>query len=249
MILLTLPKILSMTVDILAFAAHPDDVELSASGTILKHIDMGKKVAVVDLTQGELGSRGTVETRYSEAANASKILGLSARENLQMADGFFDLSQENKLKVVEQIRRFRPKVILANATSDRHPDHGRGSQLVREAVFLAGLRRIETTWNGDSQEPWRPTSLFFYIQDRYIKPDFVCDITDVVEDKLKSIFAYKTQFFDPTSKEPETPISGQDFIEALKGRWRDFGRNIGVEFAEGFTVERVPGVMDLTELL
>ncbi|MFK8046573.1 MAG: bacillithiol biosynthesis deacetylase BshB1 [Crocinitomicaceae bacterium] len=238
-----------MTVDILAFGSHPDDVELSASGTILKHIAAGKTAAIVDLTQGELGSRGTIDTRYAEASEASKILGLSARENLKMADGFFELSEENKLKVVAQIRRFKPTVILANAISDRHPDHGRGSQLVREAVFLAGLVKIETTWDGEPQEPWRPKSLFFYIQDRYMTPDFVVDISDVIEDKLKSILAYKTQFFNPDSTGPKTPISGQDFIDFLKGRWRDFGRSIGVDFAEGYTAERVPGVEDITELL
>jgi len=238
-----------MTADILAFGAHPDDVELSASGTLLKHIAMGKTAAIVDLTQGELGSRGTIDTRYTEADVASKILGISARENLKMADGFFELSEENKLKVVAQIRRFRPTVILANAISDRHPDHGRGSQLIRDAVFLAGLVKIETTWNGKPQEPWRPKSVFFYIQDRYIKPDFVVDISEVIEDKLKSILAYKTQFFNPDSNEPKTPISGQDFIDFLKGRWRDYGRSIGVDFAEGFTVERVPGVEDITGLL
>lgn len=238
-----------MTVDILAFAAHPDDVELSASGTILKHISMGKTVAVVDLTQGELGSRGTVETRYSEAAEASKILGLTARENLKMADGFFELSQENKLKIVEQIRRFRPKVILANAISDRHPDHGRGSQLVKEAIFLAGLRKVETSWDDEIQTPWRPKSLFFYIQDRFLMPDFVVDISDYMDDKIESIKAYKTQFFNPDSAEPLTPISGEGFFDFLKGRWKEYGRSIGVDYAEGFIVERVPGVEDITGLL
>lgn len=238
-----------MTVDILAFAAHPDDVELSASGTILKHIAMGKTVAVVDLTQGELGSRGTIDTRKSEARDASKILGISARENLKMADGFFELSKENKLKVVEQIRRFQPKVILANSISDRHPDHGRGSQLVREAVFLAGLKKVETEWNGEKQKPWRPKSLFFYIQDRHMEPDFAVDISEYVDAKIESIQAFKTQFFNPDSKEPVTPISKKDFFEFLMGRWKEFGRSIGVDYAEGFTVERVPGVEDITELL
>ncbi|MFK8039465.1 MAG: bacillithiol biosynthesis deacetylase BshB1 [Crocinitomicaceae bacterium] len=238
-----------MTVDILAFGAHPDDVELSASGTILKHIAQGKTAAIVDLTQGELGSRGTIDTRFAEAEEASKILGLTARENLKMADGFFELSQANKLKIVEQIRRFRPKVILANATSDRHPDHGRGSELVRDAVFLAGLAKIETNWNGERQLPYRPKSLFFYVQDRYIKPDFTVDVTDFIDEKIASIQAYKTQFYNPDSKGPITPISSKEFFEFLKGRWRDFGRNIGVEYAEGFTTERIPGVDDITRLL
>ncbi len=248
MILLPLFK-KEMTVDILAFAAHPDDIELSASGTLLKHIAMGKTAAIVDLTQGELGSRGTVSTRYAESEAASNIIGLSARENLKMADGFFEVSKENKLTVVSQIRRFRPKVILANAISDRHPDHGRASQLIREAVFLSGLRKIETKWNGEIQKPWRPKSLFFYIQDRYIQPDFAVDISDVIDQKIESIKAFKTQFFNPDSKEPLTPISGEDFFDFLKGRWKEFGRSIGVNYAEGFTVERVPGVDDITKLL
>jgi bacillithiol biosynthesis deacetylase BshB1 len=238
-----------MKVDILAFAAHPDDIELSAAGTILKHIAMGKTVAIVDLTQGELGSRGTIESRYEEADNASEILGLSARVNLKMADGFFEINKENKLKVVEQIRHFQPDIVLANSFTDRHPDHGRGSQLVSEACFLAGLLKIETTYNGQSQEKWRPKAVYHYIQDRYIKPDFVIDISDHVEKKIESILAYKTQFFNPNDKGPKTPISGEDFIEFLKGRWREYGRAIGADFAEGFSVERYLGVEDITTLV
>jgi len=237
-----------MKVDILAFAAHPDDIEISASGTLMKHIAMGKIVAIVDLTQGELGSRGTKETRYAEAKEASKIIGISERVNLKMADGFFEINQSNKLKIVEQIRHFKPEVVLANSITDRHPDHGRASQLVSEACFLAGLVKIETQLNGESQQKWRPNAVYHYIQDKYIKPDFVVDITPFVDRKIDALLAYKTQFFNPESTEPNTPISGQEFFEFLKGRWRDFGRNIGVEFAEGFTAERLIGIDDITSL-
>lgn len=236
-------------VDILAFGAHPDDVELSASGTILKHIQNGKKVAIVDLTEGELGSRGTVQTRYAEAAAAAKILGVESRVNLQMADGFFEHSQENLLKVVEQIRFFKPEIVLTNAFEDRHPDHGKGSKLVSDACFLAGLRRIKTDLNGIEQEAFRPKAVYHYIQDRYLKPDFVVDVTDFVETKMKSIRAYSTQFYDPNSKEPQTPISGEDFFEFLHGRMAQYGRQIGVRYAEGFNVERFVGVNDLFDLI
>lgn len=237
-----------MKVDILAFGAHPDDVELSASGTILKSIQQGKKVAIVDLTQGELGSRGTIETRYAEAADAATILGIEARVNLKMEDGFFQHSPENLRKIVEQIRYFKPRIVLANAIQDRHPDHPKGSKLVSEACFLAGLRKIETTFNGEQQEAYRPEVVYHYIQDRYSKPDFVVDVTEFVEQKFDSIRAYKTQFFDPNSTEPQTPISGKEFFEFLRGRMAEFGRQIGVQYAEGFTVERLIGVEDLFDL-
>lgn len=237
-----------MKVDILAFGAHPDDVELSASGTILKSIQQGKKVAIVDLTQGELGSRGTIETRYAEAADAATILGIEARVNLKMEDGFFQHSPENLLKIVEQIRYFKPRIVLANAIQDRHPDHPKGSKLVSEACFLAGLRKIESSFNGEIQEAFRPEVVYHYIQDRYSKPDFVVDVTEFVEQKFDSIRAYKTQFFDPNSTEPQTPISGKEFFEFLRGRMAEFGRQIGVQYGEGFTVERLIGVDDLFDL-
>ncbi len=237
-----------MKVDILAFGAHPDDVELSASATLLKHIQQGKKVALVDLTQGELGSRGTIETRYEEAKAASKILGIEDRVNLKMADGFFEHTQENLLKIVEQIRHFKPEIVLANAVEDRHPDHGKGSKLVSDACFLAGLVKIKTNLNGEDQLPHRPKVVYHYIQDRYIKPDFVIDVTGFEEQKFESIRAYKTQFFDPNSTEPQTPISGKDFFEFLKGRMSEFGRSIGVQYAEGFTVERLLGVDNFFDL-
>ncbi len=234
-----------MKVDILAFGAHPDDVELSASGTLLRHISQGKTAALVDLTQGELGSRGTVETRYQEAAEASNILGVSERVNLKMADGFFEHSQENLIKVIEQIRHFQPEIVFANAVQDRHPDHPKGSKLVSEACFLAGLRQIQTSLNGEIQQAHRPKAVYHYIQDRYSRPDFVVDVTDFVEQKFESIKAYKTQFYDPDSKEPQTPISGEEFFEFLRGRMSEYGRQIGAQYGEGFTVERLIGVDDI----
>jgi bacillithiol biosynthesis deacetylase BshB1 len=237
-----------MLVDILAFAAHPDDLELSCSGTIMKAISQGKKVGIIDLTQGELGSRGTTETRYAEAAEASKIMGIDVRVNLRMVDGFFGINEENKRLIIEQIRKFKPGIVLANAIEDRHPDHGRASQLVSEACFLAGLRRVETSFDGEIQEAHRPKAVYHYIQDHYIKPDFAVDVTKFVERKLECIKAYKTQFYDPNSTEPTTPISGAEFLDFIKGRMMQFGRPIGAQYAEGFTVERIPGVEDLFDL-
>jgi len=237
-----------MKVDILAFAAHPDDIEISCSGTLMKHIDMGLKVAIVDLTQGELGSRGIVESRYNEAKEASKIMGIHDRKNLKMDDGFFAISKENKLEIVKAIRHYQPEIVIANSVSDRHPDHGRASQLVKEACFLAGLLKIEITYNGEKQNHWRPKSIYFYIQDRYLKPDFIVDITPDVDRKIEALQAYQTQFFNPNSTEPATPISGEDFFEFLKGRWKEFGREINVAYGEGFTVERAIGVNNLKDL-
>lgn len=235
-------------VDILAFAAHPDDIELAASGTIMKHIAQGKTVAIVDLTQGEMGSRGTIETRYEEAAAASEIMGVKYRENLKMADGFFEINETNKRKIIEQIRRFQPTIVLANAIHDRHPDHGRGGQLVSEACFLAGLIKVETEWNGEKQTKHRPKAVYHYIQDYYIKPDFVVDVTEFYSRKMNSIQAYKTQFFNPDSKEPQTPISSQGFLDSVTSRMVEYGRPIGAKYAEGFTVERFIGVDDLLAL-
>lgn len=234
--------------DILAIGAHPDDIELSAAGTLMAHIAQGYSVAIVDLTEGELGSRGTVETRYAEAAEASKIMGVEHRVNLQMGDGFFDFSKENKVKLIQQIRHFRPDVVLVNAHSDRHPDHGKGAQLAKEACFLSGLLKIETELNGVKQAHWRPKAVYGYIQDHYLKPDFVVDITPFLERKLQAIMAYKTQFYNPESNEPTTPISTKDFIDFLKGRWAQQGRAIGVSYAEGFTVDREIGVKNIMDL-
>jgi bacillithiol biosynthesis deacetylase BshB1 len=238
-----------MKLDILAFAAHPDDIELSCSGTLMKHIDEGKKVGIVDLTQGELGSRGSVEIRHTESTESGKIMGLSARENLKMADCFFEINQENKIKIIQQIRRFRPEIVLANSIKDRHPDHGKAAKLVSEACFLSGLLKIETFWEGEKQEHYRPKVIYHYIQDRYIKPDFVVDVSDYFDRKMKSVMAFKSQFYDPHSREPITPISSEAFLDTVKGRMCDLGRDIGVKYGEGFTAERFVGVNGLFDLI
>lgn len=236
-------------VDILAFAAHPDDVELSASGTLMKHIAQGKKVAIVDLTRGELGSRGTIETRKQEAADAGRIIGLTERVNLGLADGFFEQNEESLLKVVEQIRYFKPDIVFANSIEDRHPDHAKASKLVSDACFLAGLIKVKTFYETNKQEAHRPRMVLHYVQDRYVKPDVVVDITPYYEQKMQSILAYKTQFFQEGQEGPQTPISGKEFLDFLTGRMSEFGRAIGVKYAEGFTVERTIGIEDLTSLL
>jgi len=238
-----------MKLDILAIAAHPDDVELSASGTLMRYVAEGKKVGIIDLTEGELGTRGTVETRYEEAAEASKIMGLSARENLRMPDGFFEDNAENKRLIIEQIRKYQPEIVLANSVTDRHPDHGRAGKLIEDACFLAGLRKIETDLDGIKQLPHRPRLVAHYIQDFYLEPSFVIDVTPFVERKIEVIKAFKTQFYDPNSPEPNTPISGEEFFDFIKGRMLNMGRPAGMKYAEGFTVSRVFGVKDLFELI
>jgi bacillithiol biosynthesis deacetylase BshB1 len=238
----------SMKLDILAFGAHPDDVELSAAGTLLRQKSLGNNIGIVDLTAGELGTRGTAETRAAEASEASAILGLSVRENLGFSDGFFSNDKEHQLSIIRIIRKYRPRVVLANAISDRHPDHGRAAELVARACFLAGLRRIETKMEDEVQEAWRPDQVFHYIQDRHAKPDFVVDITPFWEGKMKAIRAFATQFHNPDAGEPETPISGKDFIHFLEARAREMGRISGVEFAEGFHVQRAPMVHSLMDL-
>ena len=234
-----------MKLDILAFAAHPDDVELSASGTLMRYVAEGKKVGIIDLTEGELGTRGTVETRYEEAADASKIIGISARENLRMPDGFFEDNAENKRLIIEQIRKYQPEIVLANSISDRHPDHGRAGKLVEDACFLAGLRKIETSLEGQEQLPHRPRLVAHYIQDFYLEPSFVIDVTDYVDRKIEVIKAFKTQFYDPNNPEPSTPISGEEFFDFIKGRMLNMGRPAGMKYAEGFTISRVFGLKDL----
>jgi bacillithiol biosynthesis deacetylase BshB1 len=238
-----------MKLDILAIAAHPDDVELSASGTLMRYVAEGKKVGIIDLTEGELGTRGTVETRYEEAAEASKIMGLSARENLRMPDGFFEDNAENKRLIIEQIRKYQPEIVLANSVTDRHPDHGRAGKLIEDACFLAGLRKIETDLDGIKQLPHRPRLVAHYIRDFYLEPSFVIDVTPFVERKIEVIKAFKTQFYDPNSPEPNTPISGEEFFDFIKGRMLNMGRPAGMKYAEGFTVSRVFGVKDLFELI
>ena len=235
--------------DILAFGAHPDDVELSCSGTLIREVRQGKRVGVVDLTMGELGTRGSAEIRMKEAALAAEIMGLSYRQNLGLSDGFFEENQDSLQKIIQQIRYCQPDIVIANAIQDRHPDHARGSNLVSRACFLAGLSKIESTFQGKKQRAWRPKVVYHYIQDRYIQPDVVVDISDVVEEKKKAILAYATQFYNPESKEPDTPISSPDFFEYIFAKDRIFGRQIHVTFAEGFTAERAVGTSLLTHLL
>lgn len=230
--------------DILVFAAHPDDVELACSGTLLKHISLGYKVGIVDLTRGELGTRGSAEIRAEETKVASSILGIHSRENLGFRDGFFEIDEAHLLKVVEVIRKHRPEIILANAASDRHPDHKRAGDLVSRANFLSGLVKIETA----NQTAWRSKVVYRYIQDNYIEPDFVVDISGFEAKKLEAIKAFKSQFYDPNSTEPKTPISREDFLDFILARSKQLGRPINAEYGEGFTVERYVGVDDLFEL-
>jgi bacillithiol biosynthesis deacetylase BshB1 len=240
-----------MKIDILAFAAHPDDVELAAAGTLLAHIALGKKVGIIDLTRGELGTRGSAEIRDEEAIESSKILGIHARENLRMRDGFFVKDEVSLLKVITIIRKYQPEIVLCNSEFDRHVDHGRAADLVHEACFLSGLRKIVTQQDGKHQEAWRPKSTYHYIQDYYTKPDIIFDITPYFNQKNEAIKAFKSQFFNPASNinEPETPISSADFWAFLEGRARQLGRLINVTYAEGFTVKRPVGSKDLTKLL
>ncbi|MFB0960912.1 MAG: bacillithiol biosynthesis deacetylase BshB1 [Flavobacteriales bacterium] len=237
-----------MKLDILAFAAHPDDIELSAGGTILKAVKEGRKVGIVDLTKGELGSRGSSVIRGDEAAAAAGILGLSIRENLGLADGFFEVNRNSQLEVVRMIRKYQPEIVLANAVSDRHPDHGKGAELVHKSAFLSGLIKIKTEVDGEEQAAWRPKRVFHYIQDHYIEPDFVVNITDEFEDKLKSIMAYSSQFFNPEGDGARTPISGEDFVKFIEGRARQMGREAGFEMGEGFTVSNPLGVESLFDV-
>jgi N-acetylglucosamine malate deacetylase 1 len=231
-----------MKVNILAFGVHPDDVELGCSGTIISSIAQGKKVAVVDLTRGELGTRGTAETRGTEAANAAKIMGVHARENLEMADGFFQNDETNVRKIISVIRKYQPEIVLCNAPDDRHPDHGRSSKLVSDAAFLSGLRKINTNYNNEEQESWRPHYVFHYIQDRYLKPDFLFDISDSYEQKIKSVLCYTTQFNTTDNSEPQTYISNPDFLDVIKARALMFGKRIGVQYAEGYLTTKMIGV-------
>lgn len=237
-----------MKIDILAFGAHPDDVELSCAGTLLKYQSQGKSIGIVDLTKGELGTRGTEETRREEAAAASEILGVSVRENLDLGDGWFEVNRSNIEKTIGAIRKYRPSVVLANAVRERHPDHERGAKLLIEACFLSGLRKIETFSDGVAQEPWRPKQLFHYIQYYHSTPDFIVDISEFQSKKLESILAYKTQFFDPDSSEPKTMISSQGFLDFIDARGREMGSAIGVKYGEGFTSE-TPISYDLNTLL
>jgi bacillithiol biosynthesis deacetylase BshB1 len=237
-----------MKLDILVFAVHPDDAELGCSGTILKHIAAGKKVGIIDLTRGELGTRGTAATRDEESAESTRILGLHVRENLAMRDGFFRNDEDHQLKIIQAIRKYTPEIVLSNALHDRHPDHGRAADLVYDALFLSGLTKIKTHFDGREQDAFRPRLLLQFIQDRYIEPDILVDVTDFWEKKLECIHAFKTQFFNPDSDEQQTYISSPDFLKVIEARSRELGKSIGAVHAEGFTSKKLLGIDDLTKL-
>ena len=239
-----------MKLDVLAIGVHPDDVELGCAGTLINEVRRGKKAGIVDLTQGELGTRGTIETRYQEAADAAKIMGVVARENLKFRDGFFRNDEEHQLKVIQALRKYRPDVVIANILEDRHPDHGRAGNLVYEACFLSGLRQVKTVGeDGAEQDKWRPRMLLHYIQDRFYEPDLIVDITDSFEQKMEAVRAYRTQFHDPASAEPNTYISSPEFMQAIEGRARLLGKRIGVQFAEGFLSKKNIGISNLDALV
>ena len=238
-----------MKLDILAFGAHPDDIELGCGATIAKEVSLGKKVGIVDLTRGELGTRGSAELRMIEANNAAKIMGVSIRENLGFADGFFLNDKEHQLEIIKMIRKYKPEIVLCNAIDDRHIDHGKGSKLVSDACFLSGLMKIETAIEGRQQEKWRPKVVYHYMQWKNIESDFVVDVTGFIDVKTAAVLAYSSQFYDPKSSEPESPITSKTFIESINYRARDLGRLIGVEYAEGFTSERYVAVENLSKLI
>jgi len=237
-----------MQLDILAIGVHPDDVELACSGTLLHHIALGHKVGILDLTRGELGTRGSAELRTQEATAAAALMGALVRQNLDLADGFFQNNTDAVLAIVQQIRRFRPRIVLANAIKDRHPDHGRAAQLIADACFYAGLRKIETTWQGEAQSAHRPENVYHYIQDYNLQADFVFDISAQMDKKLELILCFGSQFFDPNSQEPRTPISGADFLEFIRAKARTYGRPAGFDYAEAYTVARNIGVRNLFDL-
>ena len=234
-----------MKLDILAFGAHPDDVEISCGATLLKYTKEGKSIGIIDLTKGELGTRGSTEKRYEEANKAAVFLNLKIRENLNMGDGFIAHSKENMLKIIECIRKYKPELILANSVHDRHPDHAKGANLVAEASFLSGLRKIETESDGVPQEAYRPKMLLHYVQDYYLTPDVILDVSETGKEKIELIKCYGSQFYNPSSKEPKTPISGEEFFDYLEGRMLSLGRELGVKYGEAYTIDRTLGVKDL----
>ena len=238
-----------MKLDILAFGAHPDDVELGCAGTLAKEVSLGKSVGIIDLTQGELGTRGSAEIRFQEATNAAQILGVRVRENLKMRDGFFVNDETHQLQVIKMIRKYRPEIVLCNAIDDRHIDHAKGSKLISDSCFLAGLQKVETMLEGNIQAAWRPKLVYHYIQWKSIEPDFVVDITGFMDKKMEAIMAYDSQFYNPNTNEPVTPIATKNFLESIKYRSQDLGRLIGTDFAEGFTVERYLAVSSLGDLI
>ena len=238
-----------MKLDILAFGAHPDDVELSSGATIAKEISLGKKVGIIDLTRGELGTRGSAELRDKEAADAANILGVHVRENLRFRDGFFVNDEQHQLEIIKMIRKYRPEIVICNAVDDRHIDHGKGSKLVSDACFLSGLIKIETELDGDQQQAWRPKVVYHYIQWKNLVPDFVVDVTGFMDVKVQSLMAYSSQFYDPNSNEPPTPIATKNFKDSIMYRAADLGRLINSEYAEGYTVERYVAVNSLGDLM
>ncbi|HSF55783.1 MAG TPA: bacillithiol biosynthesis deacetylase BshB1 [Algoriphagus sp.] len=237
-----------MKLDILVLAAHPDDAELGCSGTIAAHVAKGYKVGIVDFTHGEMGTRGTPETRLKESEDAAKILGLSARENMGFKDIYFKDDEFHQHELIRIIRKYQPEIVLANAVSDRHPDHGKGASLATNACFMSGLRKIDTSHEGVSQQPWRPKFVYHYIQNNYIQPDFIFDISEHWDTKVASIMAFKSQFYDPSNQEPASFISSPEFLPFIESRAREFGHRILTKYGEGFTVERFIGVQDLFEL-
>lgn len=238
-----------MKLDILAIGVHPDDIEISAAGTIMKHIDAGYKIGLLDLTQGELGTRGSAEIRSEEANMAAEKMGVQFRHILKMADGFFENNREHQMQIVQFIRKYQPEIILCNALNDRHPDHGRSSKLVSDACFLSGLTKVESEFEGSKQEAWRPKAVYHYLQDRYIKPDFLVDITGYMESKEEVLRCYRSQFYNEGSSEPITYISTPEFFNSIKHRAAEFGRQIGVQYAEAYNVERLFGVKNLFDLI
>ncbi|HEX6847518.1 MAG TPA: bacillithiol biosynthesis deacetylase BshB1 [Chitinophagaceae bacterium] len=241
-----------MKLDLLAIGVHPDDVELGCSGTIINEIKLGNKVGVLDLTQGELGSRGTIETRYQESAKAAMIMGVHVRENLKMRDGFFQNDEDHQRRLIVALRKFQPEVVITNSLNDRHPDHGRAGKLTTDSCYLSGLRKVQTTdEDGREQEPWRPKYVFHYIQDRYHEPDFIIDISAVFEQRMEAIKAYTTQFYNPDNEDdgPQTYISTSAFLESVIARARVIGKKIGVQYAEGFNTEKSLGIKSLDSLI
>lgn len=238
-----------MKLHILAIGAHPDDVELGCAGTLINHIRKGQKAGILDLTEGELGSRGTVESRYTEANASAQLMGLSMRANLQMADGFFLNDKEHQVKIIRILRHYQPDIVLANALADRHPDHGKAGRLIADACFLSGLRKIETEWEGTTQQAWRPKKVFHYIQDRFTEPNLVVDISESFELKMEAIKCFKTQFFNDDSGDPQTYISAPGFLDKIHNRASQLGQRIGVKYGEGFHIESHLGIADLDQLI
>jgi bacillithiol biosynthesis deacetylase BshB1 len=235
--------------DILAVGVHPDDVEISAGGTVIRHVQRGMKVGVLHLTKGELGTRGSAAIRMKEAAAAASIMGVHVHDNMGFEDGFFENDVKHRLRLIEKIRLYRPGIVLCNALHDRHPDHGRASQLVSESCFYSGLTRIRTKYKGKEQGAWRPKAVYHYIQDRAMRPSFVVDISEQLGKKMEAIRAYRSQFFDPSSKEPQTYISSPEFLDSIRNRCAEYGRIIGVKYAEAFVAERIFGIGSLSDLI